>query len=43
LAYARQRIITDRELIGPRLDEAALLQRVTATRQALAAPGVRTA
>jgi protease PrsW len=42
LAYARQRIITDRELIGPRLDEAALLQRVTATRQALAAPGVRT-
>jgi len=42
LAYARQRIVGGRDQIGAQLDEAELLQRVSAARHALAAPGVRT-
>ena len=35
LAYARQRILGDRDTIGAQADEAALLQRVAATRHSL--------
>ncbi len=35
LAYARQRILGDRDSIGSQADEAALLQRVSASRHAL--------
>jgi RsiW-degrading membrane proteinase PrsW (M82 family) len=48
LAFARERIIRGRDLIGAQADEAALLARVTESRRALAtaiagAPGVRPA
>lgn len=39
LAYARQRILGDRDRIGARADEAALLERVSTARHALRGPG----
>lgn len=39
LAYARQRILGDRDRIGAQADEAALLARVSAARHALRGPG----